>query len=589
MTMTEITPVRPAPNALVLLPWNELHPSPLNPRRHEETADPGLVESISRRGVQQNIGVRARVAGGGYELVWGARRYAAVGALVGAGRWSSDVPVPCRIVEYSDAEVIAAAVDENLKRSDLTVLEEGDAYCRLADEFHWPVDRIADETEQPLSRVRRRMALARRLAPEGREALDAKVITAAQAMELAKAEADQQRGLLRDIVARPGQWNPDTIRRMLTPKGAIPLSLAEFPVALYQGPSEPRDLFDDPSEAYAYDAAEFRRLQLEACEQKKAALEKTWSWVEIKIGGAWAPVWEYDRDAAPAEGGAIIHFREDSRVEVHTGLRRRAPPTGLEAALPARRPGTLGRGLDELMRGNGGGAAPAEPPAERAPTMPLARAHMVWARHEKSRRLQNAIAREADAQTALSLMILRLLGRDRAREVHLAVEDSFAPDDRIENRPLDERRAERLAPLRLLTSDVELYGALVEMPWGDRLALFAALFAPLFASWCGYEPDIGDSPLVVAVAGELGLGAEEPFGMNAAYLERLPRAGLLRVARACGALEAVSTHAKKGELVDAILFADDRDPAWYPPELKFALKAQVLAELGAGPAAAAAE
>ena len=103
----------------------------------------------------------------------------------------------------------------------------------------------------------------------------------------------------------------------------------------------------------------------------------------------------------------------------------------------------------------------------------------------------------------------------------------------------------------------------------------------------GRHPDLGDSALVIAATAELGLDAPGPdgelFAVTAAYLEQLSRAQLLRVAASCGVPEA-DPGMKKAELVDTILLAPDRDPAWWPPELTFAPKAEILAALA--PAAA---
>jgi hypothetical protein len=91
-------------NALVNLYWDQLHESPLNPRRH---ADPErlreLMASIEQHGVMQNLVVRPepRRPLTDYEVVCGSWRLAGVALLVKEGAWR---PMsPCRAASASSA------------------------------------------------------------------------------------------------------------------------------------------------------------------------------------------------------------------------------------------------------------------------------------------------------------------------------------------------------------------------------------------------------------------------------------------------------------------------------------------------------
>ncbi len=125
------------------------------------------------------------------------------------------------------------------------------------------------------------------------------------------------------------------------------------------------------------------------------------------------------------------------------------------------------------------------------------------------------------------------------------------------------------------------FGRLMAMPGAARLALLAALIAPQFASWPGYTPELGDSELACAVA-DAALGREiirePPFPLTPAYLEALSREQLARLARDAGIGEPVA-GLKKSEMIDTILLDPGRDAAWFPPELKFAPKAEIEAEI----------
>ena len=420
---------------------------------------------------------------------------------------------------------------------------------------------MAGKIDRPARFLKQRLALHYRLAPAVRRALEAGELNLAQAQAFTVGEKPEQERLLNKVVAHPGGWRAPDIRRTLL-GSSIPMSRAEFDPALYQGGLVP-DLFEDQS--YATDWDEFKRLQRAACEQKKAELEAVWSWVELKTGGAWAALWEYDRDQPPVgpdgrKAGAVIHLRDDLRVEIHTGLAKRQPGIPPAAA-----------GNPPPLAGEGRVGTAAAPVCETA----LSRQHMVWARHEKSRRLQLAVADNPAA--TVSLAILGLLGNT---EIHIKEVESYAADDQIANPALTRLRDARLkALLPQSASAAARFHALMRLPVAERWALLAALVAPLFASWCGYAPDLGDSELVIAAAEELGLEADQPFAMTAAYLEQMPAAQLRRVAAQCG-LGPQPADAPQGELIDTILLSADRDPDWYhPPELAFAPKAQIVAAL----------
>jgi ParB/RepB/Spo0J family partition protein len=571
------------PNAPVQLYWDQLHDSPLNPRRH---ADPErlreLMASIEKRGVEHALVVRrSRIKLTDYEVVSGSRRLAAVQALVGERRCAPDLTLPCLIRELSDAEVIERALAENLQREDLTPFEEADSFAQRLEYAAEPitVEGLADRLNRPVRFIKQRLVLHYRLAAAARRAYEKGEISLAQAQALTIGEKAEQERLLAQVVAHPGGFRAADIRRMLLGT-AIPMSRAEFDAARYQGAFKP-DLFED--EQYATDWDEFRRLQREWCEGKRAELAAIWSWVELKIGGGWAP-WEYDRDQPPVgpdgrRAGAVIHLREDLRVEIHTGLAKRAAPVLSSFG---------GSPVEELPVPAAGSSAVRGSAATPPQSGELSRAHMVWARHEKSRRLQLAVAQNPPA--AVSLAILGLLGG--SDEVHIEPVESYAADDQIANPALTRLRDARLKRLPGKTAKgaaAARFRALMRLPGDERGALLAALVAPLFASWCGYSPDLGDSELVIAVAEETGADVvDEPFAMTAPYLELMPAAQLRRVALACGVSE-IDAGMPKTELVDAILLSPDRDPAWYPPELEFAPKAQILAAIAPPAAAEAAE
>ena len=551
---------------IVNLYWDQVHETPFNPRRH---ADPErlreLMASILSHGVMQNLVVRPepRRPLTDYEAVCGSRRLAAVALLVKEGRLAPDFTLPCRIRELSDLEVLHLATVENMQRQDLTPLEEADAFARMI-ELGDDGETIAAVTGLSLRTVNQRLALHHRLAPAVRRVLEAGEINLGQAQAFTVGEPAAQERLVGQVTTHPGGWRAPDIRRILLDR-TIPLSRAIFDPALYRG-GFVRDLFEDQS--YASDPAEFRRLQLEACEARKAELG-----ADLVVGRI------EDRRV-----GRHVEFRQRPAAR---DRRRDRPSARRSARRDPHRPRPPLRGSPSPSPIANGG----ERDGVRGVTHPLSRAHLVWARQEKSRRLQLAVA--GNPAVATSLAILGLLNSGEVR-IRAGGWGDLSPDDRFDNPALQQLIDEHLAAVDAhrgyaYGSRVEaaIFDRLMRLPGVQRLALFAALVAPHFASWPrGNDPDLGDGELAVAVAEALGVAQPaEPFVPTPAYLERLSRAQLHRVAASCGVTEAAAAM-KKAELVDQILLDPGRDPAWQPPELTFDGKAEILAAIAAKPAEA---
>ena len=104
-----------------------------NPRQPRGTIDPDslteLAASIRAQGVLQAILVRPHPHDPGqYQIIAGERRWR-------ASMLAERVTVPCHIRPLSDEQASAAALVENLQRTDLTPLEEAEGYRRLLAEF----------------------------------------------------------------------------------------------------------------------------------------------------------------------------------------------------------------------------------------------------------------------------------------------------------------------------------------------------------------------------------------------------------------------------------------------------------------------
>ena len=113
----------------------DIVPNRFQPRREfdaERLAE--LAESIKRYGVLQPIVCRRQNQG--YELIAGERRWR-------ASQLAGLAVVPALIREYTDAEMTAVALVENLPRENLNPMEEALAYRRLMDEFDLTQEEIS--------------------------------------------------------------------------------------------------------------------------------------------------------------------------------------------------------------------------------------------------------------------------------------------------------------------------------------------------------------------------------------------------------------------------------------------------------------
>ena len=119
------------------IPVHEISPNRFQPRKDfdpERLAE--LVESVKLYGVLQPVVVRRLDSG--YELVAGERRWR-------ASQIAGLVNIPAVVRNYSDTEMTAVALVENLQRENLNPIEEAHAYRRLIDEFGFTQDEVSQK------------------------------------------------------------------------------------------------------------------------------------------------------------------------------------------------------------------------------------------------------------------------------------------------------------------------------------------------------------------------------------------------------------------------------------------------------------
>ncbi|HEX6626512.1 MAG TPA: ParB/RepB/Spo0J family partition protein [Gemmatimonadaceae bacterium] len=124
--------------ALKSIPVAQITRNPFQPRREFKSEDLAeLQESLKASGLLQPITVRRRPGKDGFELIAGERRLRAARAL----GWRE---IPAIIKEIDDRTLLTLALIENLQRTDLNPIEEGEGYRQLAHDFSLTQQQIAD-------------------------------------------------------------------------------------------------------------------------------------------------------------------------------------------------------------------------------------------------------------------------------------------------------------------------------------------------------------------------------------------------------------------------------------------------------------
>lgn len=195
--------------SIVMLQLSQLTESKLNPRKRgltqKEVED--LANSIKSVGVLQPLTVRKVFDKNveSFEVVFGHRRFRAAKLI--------DLAlVPCEIREMTDAQVLEVQLVENVNREDLTWLEEGDGYNKLADLGNFDVDEVARRVGKTRGWVYGRMKL-KNLGPEARKTFNDGRLPGSVALAMARVPHALQAKALEQVA--PTKWDPPTARRAI--------------------------------------------------------------------------------------------------------------------------------------------------------------------------------------------------------------------------------------------------------------------------------------------------------------------------------------------------------------------------------------
>lgn len=173
------------------VPVNAIERNPYQPRTEfEESSLRELSDSIQQHGVLQPLLVRA-LPNGGWQLIAGERRLM-------AAKQAGLATVPCRVLELEEQQVCEVALEENLKRKDLNVLEKAQAFANYLQQFGRTIEELAKQLSLDRSTVSNMLRLLD-LAEPVKQSLRSDKITGGHARALLSLSAEKQIALCQRI------------------------------------------------------------------------------------------------------------------------------------------------------------------------------------------------------------------------------------------------------------------------------------------------------------------------------------------------------------------------------------------------------
>lgn len=173
------------------IPVNAIERNPYQPRvEFDGESLRELADSIQQHGVLQPLLVRS-LPNGGWQLIAGERRLL-------AAKQAGLATVPCRILALEEQQVCEVALEENLKRKDLNVLEKAQAFARYLQQFGRTVEELAQQLSLDRSTVANMLRLLD-LAEPVKQSLRCDKITAGHARALLSLPLEQQLTLCQRI------------------------------------------------------------------------------------------------------------------------------------------------------------------------------------------------------------------------------------------------------------------------------------------------------------------------------------------------------------------------------------------------------
>jgi ParB family chromosome partitioning protein len=211
-------------NGIMLVAVEMVFPNPRQPRNkmHPESLDE-LTQSVREHGVLQPLIVTTGETEGQYILIAGERR-------LQAARLAGLDMVPVLVREATDQQRLELAIIENVQRSDLSALEEAEAYRQLAEDFSLSHEAIAGRVGKSRVAVTNTLRLLR-LPDSVKNALVEKRISEGHARALLALPAPEaQTAALRTVLSKElnVRQTEDLVRKL---SGESPVLKPKLPLS----------------------------------------------------------------------------------------------------------------------------------------------------------------------------------------------------------------------------------------------------------------------------------------------------------------------------------------------------------------------
>ncbi len=596
----EVAQASPAGDAAaVLVPFNRLRASPLNPRKTFDHGDlMELAGSLHAQGMLQPVTARPDPENpGGYEVVIGGRRLRAAELLVDDGHWSEDHGIPATIRDLDDLAALAMATAENVQREDMHPLEEAEAFLELRKRGQSTAE-IAATIGKTQRWVQERLRIAESLTSDCKERFLDGILSLAEARELSRGPAQVQQAVLAKVKQQKEYGYPcdaGTVRHIMTDPFP-PVTAAIFDRALYDGEIiAAGDEVDEADDAggetegeadpeYFADVDQFHRLQEAAIAEKIETLSAKWPWVDRIDQHYWHPSHYdsgYTTDQKKGEGdpGMVVWVNPDSlAVEVYGKLWREKKATAQR------------RGVETTGE-----------KAERDPIEKIGAGRRVLARNVKTRAIQSELS--GNFTVALQVACTALMGANAACRIHTthpasadqgviapelaAVFETMAKELNGDRKKKILRYSDGGAKIATVDgswadNDHQIFEAVRALSDADLQVLFAALVAGStgsFAHCGGSTTGLGDRPVAVEIASALGTATEVHWRIDEAYLATLTKADLVALgwrigmtgrngmpqAKPINKLEKMRTTDLRAEV---LAYVEANDVRHVPPEMQ---------------------
>ncbi|PKV50860.1 ParB family chromosome partitioning protein [Aquimarina sp. MAR_2010_214] len=511
-----------------IIQLSEITNNESNPRKSfDQEKIEQLAQSINQIGLLQNLIVTKNDEG--YTVVAGGRRYRALNHLLELGKIDGNYQVRVLIIENKSAnDNLEIALVENIQREQMHPLDEADVFFTLTKQGV-NLEEVAAQSSVSIQLIKRRLLLTN-LGDESKALYREGKINLSQAEALAMGNSEDQNAIVSRI---KDDWKMDANRiREFLINDKPSVSMALFDKEEYTG-GITTDLFEADDNTYFDDVEQFLQLQDKAVDQLMQDYENdpVVDWVGIERGDNFEH-WRYEDAEEGENGGVIIHYRMDGKVEIHKELVIRENTKKITDSTPKER--------SEFSK----------------------KAYGYFANH-KTILVQNEIA--TNPRKALEIDIIQRLKNNENVKVKFHKALSLHDPITEENRALVhllEHIESYLTPLELQFKNswesysnldyTALYEALKALNDFELNHVFSLLVAMSFGQET-FEKEESENSIFHQVARDLDIDVREGWTPDESYFTLFKKDQLLQIADDCGASIGQRLHNLKRKALIAVL------------------------------------